>query len=91
MLPSFRSSRRAPRIDEKSRRYFRKAGTVTQVKFWLIQYLNEGYMTASQAARTLSKGMRSRMSGVSMSMRRAPSTPLQGGTTGISMRTDGET
>ena len=30
--------------DEKSRRYFRKAGTVTQVKFWLIQYLNEGYM-----------------------------------------------
>ena len=30
--------------DEKARRYFRKAGTVTQVKFWLIQYLNEGYM-----------------------------------------------
>lgn len=30
--------------DEKVRRYFRKAGTVTQVKFWLIQYLNEGYM-----------------------------------------------
>lgn len=29
--------------DEKVRRYFRKAGTVTQVKFWLIQYLNEGY------------------------------------------------
>ncbi len=30
--------------DAKVRRYFRKAGTVTQVKFWLIQYLNEGYM-----------------------------------------------
>ena len=28
--------------DEKVRRYFRRAGTVTQVKFWLIQYLNEG-------------------------------------------------
>ena len=30
--------------NEKARRYFRRAGTVTQVKFWLIQYLNEGYM-----------------------------------------------
>lgn len=32
------------RWDERVRRYFRKAGSVTQVKFWLIQYLNEGYM-----------------------------------------------
>ncbi len=32
------------RWDERARRYFRKAGSVTQVKFWLIQYLNEGYM-----------------------------------------------
>ena len=30
------------RWDERARRYFRRAGSVTQVKFWLIQYLNEG-------------------------------------------------
>ena len=29
---------------DKTRRFFRKAGTVTQVNFWLIQYLNEGYV-----------------------------------------------
>lgn len=31
--------------DEQARRYFRKAGTVNQVKFWLMEYLNEGEMT----------------------------------------------
>ena len=30
--------------DEQTRRYFRKTGTVNQVKFWLMQYLNEGKM-----------------------------------------------
>ena len=30
--------------DDTVRRFFRKEGTVTQVKFWLIQYLNEGTM-----------------------------------------------
>lgn len=30
--------------EDKARRYFRKAGTINQVKFWLIQYLSEGYM-----------------------------------------------
>jgi len=30
--------------DEQTRRCFRKAGTVNQVKFWLMQYLNEGKM-----------------------------------------------
>ena len=29
---------------DMARRFFRKEGTVNQVKFWLIQYLNEGYM-----------------------------------------------
>lgn len=29
---------------DKARRFFQKEGTVTQVKFWLIQYLNEGYL-----------------------------------------------
>ncbi len=30
--------------DEQARRYFRKAGPVNQVKFWLMEYLNEGKM-----------------------------------------------
>ena len=30
--------------EDKACRFFRKEGTVTQVKFWLIQYLNEGYV-----------------------------------------------
>ena len=30
--------------EEQTRRYFRKTGTVNQVKFWLMQYLNEGKM-----------------------------------------------
>lgn len=29
---------------DKARRFFRREGTVNQVKFWLIQYLNEGYV-----------------------------------------------
>ena len=29
---------------DKARRFFRKVGTVNQVKFWLIQHLNEGVM-----------------------------------------------
>lgn len=29
---------------DNARRFFRKEGTVNQVKFWLIQYLNEGHM-----------------------------------------------
>lgn len=32
--------------DERDRRYFRKAGTVNQVKFWLVEYLREGKMNA---------------------------------------------